>query len=937
MSEDQRSKSTAQRETISAQSPARRDTLELTGEEAEQVDASLRELIDQEHQLPRLDGEGGRYIDLGEIGRGGMGEVRRVFDRELGRILAVKLISTRFAQRPQLLARFIEEAQVAARLEHPNIVPIYDLGLLEGGRFYFSMKEVIGDSLSVYIKALHARSSADEWAPLTDEWNLRRLLAVFKSICDATSYAHSKGVIHRDLKPDNVMIGLHGEVLLLDWGIAKRLDHYEEAWRQDLTQAMASSMRKHLSAQLTPQTKRFDQGADTAMTLDGSGVQDHELSALDTHLLRQTKQRPSSSGITTQLSMVGSSSRAHATSYGTITGTLGYMAPEQLRGEIDLLDARTDVYALGALLFELLTCEVPFKIDELDSAEGRVEAALKARAALSWPKESPPIPEELKLIVEEALCFSQEGRTESAQSLGRAIALWLDGAGRQEKALSAVGRARAYDQEAARLKSAAEELEREGLRLQAQLKPWQPEEDKQVAWAQLDQAEQLSREATLSVHKAERALLSALTYDERSVEAHSALSARYLEAHRAAELNRDQERMARFEHALRDHAPQAHQALRERIAAYLSPQSKLSLSSSPPGCQVLIQRYELKGRRLILGPREQLGVTPLVDEELELGTYRLTLEREGYEPALVPVSIERERAWHNIPPAGQDPEPIVMIPKGSLPEGLCYVPGGWLWVGGDDQVSNAPTRRRIWVDSFLMARAHVTHREYVAFLNELVERGERERAYQLRPKTRDEEGDGVYRYDPQGGFTVIEEGAVFLDAPVNYIDFECAQAYCAWRAERDRLPWRLPRDMEWEKAARGVDARYFPWGNSFDPSWCCMRQSHEGEPRPYPDERWPIDEGPYGQLALAGGIRDWCEDAFSARFPFEDGERYRVVSAEREGAERVVRGGSWKSFEGNCRVAFRFMATPQYRDDDGGLRLACSLEGLMMTASSSSR
>jgi len=892
-------------------------------------------LLEGRDELHFLDREDGRYIDLGVIGRGGMGEVRRVFDRELGRILAIKLIPTRLMRKPELLSRFIEEAQVAARLEHPNIVPIYDLGVLADGRFFFSMKEVIGERLTVYIRALHARSTTVEWAPLTDEWNLRRTLSVFKAICDAISYAHSKGVIHRDLKPDNVMIGLHGEVLLLDWGIAKRLEQYERAWRVDLARALESSSRKHLSSQLTPETHLFSSSPlMTEVTLGVDDIDDVEeglktMSSTE----RRLSDHSSSTSITSRAVLESTVNvRGHETSLGTVTGTLGYMAPEQLRGEVHLLNEQTDVYGLGSVLFEILTGHPPFSGLTSTDSEQKISKALDLRRQLTWPEDAPPIPAELKLATEQALAFEPSERFAGAQELSRAVSFWLDGVGRRERALDCVRLAERYEQASEALSEEAWHLQRDGELLQATLKSWQSEADKQRAWELIDSAKEKTQEASLCDHKSERALHMALIHDEGLVEAHTALALRYLKAHQRAEREQSSAQSARHELALREHMVGADQETRARVERYLAPQSCLSLHSSPSGCQVWAQRYELSGRRLALGERQLLGVTPLSKVELPLGSYRLTLERSGYERACVPVLIERERAWSTTPPGSSSPEPVTMIPEGLLPTGARYVPGGWMWVGGDELVSNAPSRRRLWVDSFVMHRAHVTHREYVTFLNALIEQGERTLAYRCRPKTRDEEGDGLYQYDPDGVFTVLEEGAVLLDGPVNYIDFESGRAYCAWRAKRDGVPWRLPRDMEWEKVARGVDARFFPWGDHFDPSWCCMRQSHQGDPRPYPDEAWPLDEGPYGHLALAGGIRDWCEDVYQDPFPFEDGARFKLTTSDDQSLERVVRGGSWKSFEGNCRVAFRFIATPQYRDDDGGIRLTCSLDQLIMSA-----
>jgi eukaryotic-like serine/threonine-protein kinase len=161
---------------------------------------------------PLLPAPAGRYQLGEEIGRGGMGEVHRARDPQLGRELAVKVLRGDSHTSPELLRRFVEEAQVCGQLQHPGIVPVHDLGRLEDGRPFFAMKLVKGRTLA---ELLNGRAG-----PAAD---LPRYLGVFEQVCQAVAYAHSKGVIHRDLKPANVMVGTFGEVQVMDWGLAKVL------------------------------------------------------------------------------------------------------------------------------------------------------------------------------------------------------------------------------------------------------------------------------------------------------------------------------------------------------------------------------------------------------------------------------------------------------------------------------------------------------------------------------------------------------------------------------------------------------------------------------------------------------------------------------------------------------------------------------------------
>ena len=194
----------------------------------------------------------------------------------------------------------------------------------------------------------------------------------------------------------------------------------------------------------------------------------------------------------------------------------------------------------------------------------------------------------------------------------------------------------------------------------------------------------------------------------------------------------------------------------------------------------------------------------------------------------------------------------------------------------------------------------------------------------------DTPGALVYGRDDQGRFfcRADADGDVWRPGePVTLVDWFGARAYAAWRAERDGLPWRLPGELEWEKAARGADERLFPWGDRFDPSWCCMRDSHAGKRTTPLAESFPSDCSPYGVRGLAGGVRDWCLDAHRPEGPVLDQGRW-VPAVEREDdatVARVERGGAWYGFERDSRAANRFATRPTARFHNIGFRLCRSL------------
>jgi serine/threonine protein kinase len=245
-------------------------------------DKALNRLRDTTN-IPNL--EGTRYSLLERLARGGMGVVYAARDEKLGRRVALKVLDAP-DRNNELARRLMREAQVLARLEHPGIVPVHDVGTLQDGRVFYTMKFVEGHRLDKHIEAV---------ASVPDR------LRLFLRICDAVAFAHARGVLHRDLKPANVMVGPFGEVLVLDWGLAKIL-------------------REPASVKL-----ESDQDA-TLLHSPSSADAEHK---------------------TTEASAV--------TGHGTVMGTPGYMSPEQARGDNAHLDERSDIFSLGAILQFLLS------------------------------------------------------------------------------------------------------------------------------------------------------------------------------------------------------------------------------------------------------------------------------------------------------------------------------------------------------------------------------------------------------------------------------------------------------------------------------------------------------------------------------------------------------------------------------------------------------
>ncbi len=312
-----------------------------------------------------------RYQTRGEVARGGMGLILRVWDEDLRRELAMKVVlgesgTARTAEiAPKTLGRFLEEAQVTGQLDHPGIVPVHELGLDEQGAVFFTMRLVKGRDLKEIFELVQRGDS---------EWTLTRVLWALLKVCDAMAYAHSKGVIHRDLKPANVMVGRFGEVYVMDWGLARVLGQPD---RHDLR------LRREDTALSYVQSDR---------RADASHSADSVLFTMD----------------------------------GDVVGTPAYMAPEQARGEMERLGPRSDVYSVGAMLYHLLTGEMPFV-----SPGARVSQHM----VLRWALEGPPralhtvkadVSEELVAICEKAMAREPEQRYADMGALAEDLRAYLE-------------------------------------------------------------------------------------------------------------------------------------------------------------------------------------------------------------------------------------------------------------------------------------------------------------------------------------------------------------------------------------------------------------------------------------------------------------------------------------------------------------------------------
>lgn len=889
--------------------------------------------------LPRSPSE--RYVLGEELGRGGLGRVVEAFDAGLKREVAVKLVLDDLP--PALAERFVREAELTARLEHPNIVPVHDFGSFPGagGGLFLCMKRVRGRDLGKLLRAIEARESG-----VADGWTRARLLRVFQEICLGVAFAHSRGVIHRDLKPANVMIGDYGETLIVDWGLARLLG-------EGGSDHAIGNVRGADAARGDPAT---------ALTLEGE-----------------------------------------------VLGTPAYMPPEQADGRLSELDERSDVYSLGAILYEILTFRPPFEgrtpyeilekvqsghvrppSSRVDRGTVRVDrlAAPPTRAALE------PVPQELEVICLKALAFERDDRYRTARELHDEIQLFLEGVKEREREHAAaearVARGREAIEKHGRrrdeARAAAEETKRLGKGLQ-------PHQDKTALWASEDLEARLRREAVEAFAEANAELTLALGHERQHAAARRLRASLFWEKFLEAEAAGDAKEMllarrmvegdndGAFDALLkgdgslslrarawpcrclligRETAPDqlAHAGFHPFSGRALDghaggeglpefePAGPVRLKVHGPACaqedvegaDVWLWRFEDVGRLSVpvtppdaadgpapppslstpgspfapRGPGRWLGKTPLVNLSLPMGSYLLAIAREGFEAIRFPVTLSR---------CGAAEQDVTLWRRGELPEGYLPIAGGSFGAQGDTEDPHSGPAAILSVDDVFLARHPVTCREYAEFLNALADSRE---AARRAPRESSDSGP----YWPSSPFEVptaawlasaaperrakarrLQGSAADWeeDWPVLGVSWEDAMAYASWRRGREGRCFTLPHEEEWEKAARGTDRRHYPWGNYFDGRWCNHTRAHPGAMHPVSVEAFPHDESPYGIRGLAGNGRDLCLN--------DPGSEYL--------GWRVVRGGNWSSSSVNVRAAMRSGYTTKAVYQSLGFRLAC--------------
>ncbi len=759
---------------------------------------------------PTVDDLVGRLLDVtarfevqGEIAQGAMGRILAAWDLHLGRPVAIKVLK-RSTLRDLDRVRFLEEAQVTGQLQHPNIVPVYELGRLHD-QVAFVMRRVEGRSLKQVIGLLRrGRPEA------VRQFGRVRLLSVFHQVCLAVAFSHTRGVVHRDLKPSNVMIGDFGEVLLLDWGLCK---------------------------------------------IVGDGT-------------RSTR----------------STSDRWRTVHGQIIGTPAYMAPEQAMGLIDQVDARTDVYGLGAILYHLVTLRPPFI--------GRTNREIVQRVLrdevvpLRTRAPDQDVPARLEAICMRCLARRPEDRYPDARALADAIAEYLEAPGADrggevrrfvQQGVAAIARQQSLLEDAAVVRDTIQT---------ATLQPaTDPEAVRRAVWEAESRLRAVEIETADAYGRAVSALSRAIALAPEEVEARRLLGELYAARHERAQARGDEPSAAYYRRLIAEIDDGT-------FARLVAGNGSLHVDVHPRGATIWLSRLVERQRRLVEAPPHELGPAPLQLDQLAAGVYRLEAQSRDHE--LLSVTFL-------VPPGGSVRLRMRMAGAGSVPDGFVYVPGGPFRYGVARGAFAVPSEQAL--PDFLIARTPVTAGEYLRFLRALSRRDPGE-ALRRTPRA----ADGVTPAWPHEPGVRLPEGWPD-DLPVIGVTAGDATAYCQWFGRESGVPARLPTEEEWEKAARGTEGRTFPWGHRWESRYAACAESWPST-RPPPIGHVPEDVSPFGVRDLAGGVREWTSTLEPGAVP-----------------RMVVRGGSFlDAVHGGRPLWVREILPADRTAPDLGFRLARDAE-----------
>lgn len=959
-----------------------------------------------------------KYIVDRTIGKGGMGAVLSTVDQDIRRKVAMKVMLSKDSADTPKVKRFLEEAQITGQLEHPNIVPVHEIGIDEDSKIYFTMKLVQGENLETILA--NCENNVEDYS---EKFSLGNLIQLFMKLCDGISYAHSKGVIHRDLKPENIMIGSFGEVLVMDWGIAKIIGQKDTVAENSVSQLEDSAKHTqtmegivlgtpaymppeqawgHIS-ELDERSDIFSLGAILYKILtlkapyEGQNLMAVLQKAQNRELVSPDIRTPQKN-IPAELNAICLKALAYEQEkrYGSVLELKRdlqlYLDGKSVSAKKDNLFIRTKKWILrnkiasmgiAAAVICLVAGVVATSIyenrkrqetiagmlrqGETLSENGQYEAAEKtyfavlgldssnqhAREGVARVSSKALAQKNKRLAVKKAeeagKLFQEKNYIKAYDAYVATLTLdpfsqeALDGiktttimAEKQKvqmKIAPILKQAETISTKKQEMQTWIQSLKNQKKDLSDQIEGYEGADVKIPFW----NTEKKLFESEVEDQKTESELISnylkILSYDGANEEARKSLTQLYYEKYLAGEMNQDEKAMAYYKALVLTFDDGQYGALLEKPGS-------LTVTAQPvPDAFYLFRFLEGTDRRMIPvpfssdvfqnSPKEpeasfDSGIDPKFDLQnavfnsldqvlafkdfnrlhqidnilLPAGSYLLVLKKNGFLEARLPVMVYRGET--------KKISNVKLFRKEEVPEGFVYIPRGEFVMGGDAKALNALDRSVPEIPGYFIAQHETTAEEYLQFINYLESRIPGSAQKYLPRKS------------VSSGFYWNKKGKHYQNAfpdkwPILGVSWNDARAYCQYMTRRHKKQgwsFRLPEEWEWEKAARGVDGRYFPWGNYFDYKFCMMAQSKKGTiSGPEPVGSFPLDESVYGVKDIAGNVSEWCNTLYDKKKNI-----------------RINRGAAWSYVEENyARCAYRNGHGPSDVADFRGFRMVVTV------------